>query len=103
MTKDEADAEKEIRRREDSNSTFLTNTTKMTKQTTFKKVVRWWEKSKLNSVSAYAIIYSFAFNFNLGKAQLSMLNSQGAQYFESRKINFAIIEKIRRPPYRVLG
>jgi hypothetical protein len=60
-------------------------------------------RSKLKSVEAYAIIYSFAFNFNRGKAQLSMLTTQGAQYFESRKINFAVIDKIRRSPYRMLG
>jgi len=54
-------------------------------------------------VEAYAIIYSFAFNFNRGKAHLSMLVTQGAQYFESRKINFSIVDKTPKAPYPALG
>lgn len=60
-------------------------------------------RSKLKSVEAYAVIFSFAFNFNQGKAKLSMLTRQGALYFEARKNNFSLYGRILKAPYTVLG
>jgi hypothetical protein len=52
-------------------------------------------KSKLNSIEVFAVIFHLAFLKDRARATFSQICTQGARYFETRKVIF--VDKMQKP------